>query len=318
MKKILLSVLAIAGFLLFLGSCKKTIGLDPLPLNKILEYKVANMADTVLYGIIDDSDNTITVYVPFYYGLSLIDPEIKLSEGASLTEPILPVNINDDTQTYTVKGADGSTNTYKLKIAQQNPPTFDIAWATKPPVSYPINVVPLIRGNFMTTNAALVKITVTNIKTGTATKLDMSGAGMYIDRSADDYVYQGGFIPATIDTGSYKVKVDFLQKSVELPEPLHIVYRQPGVVIVSRTAKQGEDIEWQAAYQTMLLGLKSVKADIFDGKIYDLPIKSYTYDKMTLTVPEDFPVGSYFASFSFEFENWKTVTAYGSLTVTPK
>lgn len=293
------------------------IGLDPLPQNKILEYKITNLADTVLYGIVDETDQTITVYIPFFYGLDIIDPEIKLSEGATLSEQVLPVSVYDTTQAYTVKGADGSTSIYKLKIMLQGPPTLDVAWASKPPVSYPVNSVPSIFGNFSTTNAALVKITVIS-SSGEETELNMSQSGMYIERSKDLYVFTGGYIPPTMDTGSYRVKVNFLQHSVELPEPLHIIYRQPGVAVVSRTVQQGGEIEWAAAFNTMLLGLKSVKADIFDGKIYDLPIKSYSYDKMTLTVPEDFPAGSYFSQLTFEFENWNTVTTWASLTVTPK
>lgn len=316
MKKNLLIVLLVAGGLLFIASCKKTIGLDPLPQNKILEYKVTNLPDTVITGIIDNTDNTVTVYVPYYYGMTIIDPEIKLSDGATLTDPILPVKIEDNTQTYTVKGVDGSTNTYKLNIVQQNPPTLTLAW-TKTASTYPLGRVPNINGNFLTTNAALVKITIISVKTDIETALNTSASGILLDAQGG-YKYDGGLIPATIDTGYYKVRVDFLQKSVELPEPLLIAYRPPSVTASARIVKQGEDFELGATVGYMILGLKAVKATI-NGITYNLPIKSYTYDKMTLTIPEDVPLmTSATCKYTFEYDNWPTTTSTSFLTVTPK
>src|SRR6186713_2843848 len=92
------------GSVLMLCSCKKTIGLEPLPKNRMTSYKVTNLADTVIYGAIDNIENTITVYVPFYYGMSVIDPTITLDAGAKLSEEAEPVSVTDTTQTYTVKG----------------------------------------------------------------------------------------------------------------------------------------------------------------------------------------------------------------------
>lgn len=310
--------LSAAAVFLTISSCTKTIGLDPLPGNKILEYKVTNLADTVLYGIIDDTDNTITVYAPFYYGLSVIDPEIKLSEGATLREEILPVSVNDSTETYTVKGSDGLTNSYKLKIIQQNPPVLNLKWVRTPVTAYPLNSIPVIEGNFLSTNASLAKVTLVQSKTGGQTILNTSAAGIAINAGAlNSYTFSGAFIPGSIDTGYYKVRVEFLQKTVELPEQVHIIYQQPDVSVLTRQVKQGDELRYTNLPGKMLLGLKSAKATI-NGTVFNFPVKSYTYEEMVLTVPDTMPPGAYFATFAFEFEGWRTVTKFGSLTILPK
>ncbi len=67
----------LAAVIVTFFACTKTTGPDPLPQNRILSFKVVNLTDTVIYGAIDDIDNTITVYIPFYYGLTVIDPRIE-------------------------------------------------------------------------------------------------------------------------------------------------------------------------------------------------------------------------------------------------
>jgi hypothetical protein len=85
---------------LLLTRCTKTEELALLPADKILEYKVTNLPnDEVIYGAIDNEANTITVYVPYYYGLLVIDPSITLSNGASIAEEILPVKTDEKNQT---------------------------------------------------------------------------------------------------------------------------------------------------------------------------------------------------------------------------
>ncbi|WP_286754682.1 MULTISPECIES: hypothetical protein [Sphingobacterium] len=113
------SILSFLFLGLLLTRCTKTEELALLPADKIIEYKVTNLPnDEVIYGAIDNEKNVITVYLPYYYGLLVIDPTIKVANGASLTEEILPVKTDEKNQTYTVKSATGTTRTYSLKITK--------------------------------------------------------------------------------------------------------------------------------------------------------------------------------------------------------
>jgi len=88
------SILSFLFLGLLLTRCTKTEELALLPADKILEYKVTNLPnDDVIYGAIDNEANTITVYLPYYYGLLVIDPTIKVANGASLTEEILKTDV---------------------------------------------------------------------------------------------------------------------------------------------------------------------------------------------------------------------------------
>ncbi|MBT2560152.1 hypothetical protein J7E50_02815 [Pedobacter sp. ISL-68] len=307
---------AVSGF----TSCKKTVGLDPLPQNQILEYKVSNISDTVIYGAIDQLDKTITVYVPYYYGLNLIDPKIVVSPGASLSEAILPVRLTELNQTYTVKAADGSTNTYKLVIVQQNTPSLSVSWSPSlsNPLSYPNYTLPAIYGDFRSQNGALATVELTHQRSGKVVSL--SGGNIGIVRNGEpQYQLTGLTIPANIDTGYYGIKVAFLGHNAEVNKPVHIIHRQPDVLVPSRVAKQGESFTF-TAFNSIFLNLKSVKVRLNGGSTYDLVIVSYTPTEMALRVPDNFPVGKYdyTAQYLFEFDTWRTVSKYGDLTINPK
>lgn len=303
-----------------LTACKKTIGLEPLPQNKILEYKISNLKDTVMYASINQLNNTITVYLPVFYGLSLIDPEIKVSEGATLTELPMPVNVNDQEKKYTVKAADGSTNTYTLKIKVMNPIALHPFWTgldvgAKEKIGYPNSEIGF-SGSFNAFGQGLIQIDLVHKKSG---KLTTIIDGYVIWRPA--VVTQEGFftLAPAIDTGSYQVNVKYYDQQVTLKEPLHIIHRQPDLLMPSKNVKQGETISFPA-FNSIFLGLKSVKVKLNGKETYDLPVVGFSPLEMTLRIPDNFPVGiyDYTAEFTFEFENWKSVTKLGSLTVSAK
>ncbi len=306
--------------MIVLTACKKTVDLEPLPENKILEYKVSNLKDTVMYASINQLNNTITVYVPVFYGLSLIDPEIKLSQGATLTEVPMPVGIYEQDKKYTVKAADGSTKTYTLKIIVMNPVKLIASWPATyivngEMISYPVNSTSF-SGNFNAFGTGLLQIDLIHKKTGKLIKVNDAEV-VWRPGAVDQTAF---FTPGpTIDTGVYQMNLKYYDQVVTMKEPLHIVHRQPDLLMPSKNVKQGESISFPA-FQSVFLGLKSVKVKLNDAVSYDLPILGFTPLEMTLKVPDDFPVGvyDYTASFTFEFENWKPVSKLGSLTVSAK
>jgi hypothetical protein len=119
----------IAGVTLLISSCTKTVTNDPPAVSKsrILGFKIANSA-TPISGIVDGSDNTITVYLPPASYLTILEPQITLSEGATVTpasgtfiEDLAGYFAKGRTLQYTVTGADKSVTTYTLKLISQQP-----------------------------------------------------------------------------------------------------------------------------------------------------------------------------------------------------
>lgn len=293
-------------------SCKKTIELPALPQNRITEFKIVNLPDTVIFGAIDQAEKSITVYVPYYYGLAVIDPEIKVSAGAHLMEEVLPVDLNDKNVSYTVRAKDGTKEVYQLKIVQQNTPDLSVSWNASS-LYYPRTNLNSIRGNFMASGPGLVKVHLISMKTNKETLLN--GGILVTTTDLNIYNLNALDIPADIDTGYYKGRITFLGHVKELPK-IHIVYKQPDLLIGPKEVKRGDEIVYTPPLETVITGLKSVNVTIA-GVVYDLPIKSYNYTSATLTIPNNFPLGEHlYIPMKVSFDNWATLNKSASFTVT--
>lgn len=316
-KVMLLFLLIISGTIV---SCTKTEELPAVSQNKILSFRVTNLPDTVIYAAVDNIDNTITVYIPFYYGLNIIDPEFTLSPGAKLMEEVLPVNLEDTTQKYTVKAADGTTNVYRLKIVQLNPASLNIDWSATvegEPLTYPYSTLPAISGNLNSKNIALGKVVLYAVSTGKTVNLNLSDAYILLSGGTGTYSLLNALIPADIDTGYYKVKMTFLGNEKEIERQLHIVHRAPKPNPASKSVKQGENVTF-TSFDGIFRNLTSVKVRI-DENVYPLTIVSYNALEMILKIPDDFPVGVYDnAQYDFQFEGYPVITKGASLTVNAK
>src|SRR5690606_5502662 len=322
--------------ILFLGlvfaSCTKEEELAPLPQDKIVEYSVNNVpAGTNLYGAIDEEKKTITLYVPFYLGLELIDADIKVSSGAKLQEEILPIPVDKEDQRYTVVAADGSTNTYELIIVPQHTPTLETVWgiygypATQP-TAYPLGVLPNIHGNFYSNNINLVKLTLVSHNTQKEVQLNTrEGRAVLAPLTGEEpYQYQIAnlSIPMDIDTGYHDVNIDFLGHQVTLADPVNIQYRAPRISYAGGKAmQQGGEVTYTATPQYLILDPTSVKVTNTEtGTVYDLSIVKYDTESITLKVPDDFPLGMPTPLMIVEttYKNWPTTTNTTYMNVSPK
>ncbi|MEO3407249.1 hypothetical protein AAFN85_25250 [Mucilaginibacter sp. CAU 1740] len=311
-----LIALFIAGF----AACKKTINYDPLAQNRITEYKVVNVQDTVIYGSIDNIQNTITVYVPYYYGMTVIQPSIKVDAGASLSAQALPVEVSDVSQTYTVKGADGSTRTYKLIITQQNPPSLSLEWRDADPVNVPGGEITVITGNFQSTNTSTLKITLQGTTSNQTINPDMSTA--FVVTTVEG---KGGYImsvktPTSIDSGLYNVKVSFLGNNVTMDKPVHVYYPTPSIAPTwnTQTVAAGDTLAFIPNGTGLFYDLKTVTAKI-QGQNYNIPIKSTNRLGAVITFPDGLPIGSWGSvPFVFQFGNFNPVTTTVPLIVKAK
>lgn len=131
MNKHLRSLLLICGISILTAACTKTDTIAPpeLSQSRMLEYKVVNVQGDPIVGTINDQDSSITVYLPFYLQLLTLEPEIKVSTGATISpasgtliEDLLDVFQNGRDLKYLVTGKDGSKKTYTLNIRVQQPP----------------------------------------------------------------------------------------------------------------------------------------------------------------------------------------------------
>jgi hypothetical protein len=125
LKKIIYSLACMS----FLVACTETETVDPPAqrANRILTYTVVNTPDPI-HGVVNDLDSTITVYVPYYYYLNLLQADIAVSGGATVTpasgtliEDLVGIMRGDTTLRYTVTASDGSKAVYKLVINPQQP-----------------------------------------------------------------------------------------------------------------------------------------------------------------------------------------------------
>jgi len=304
-----------------LAACKKTIGLDPLPANKIIEFKVA-VSDGNIFGAIDETDKTITLYLPYYYELDVIEPVIKLSAGAKLSETLAPVEVLDTKKTYTVIAADQSTSTYKLiiKLNQISPLVLtELSTATTTSTMAVGTYDVRVQGNFNVSDlkkikAYLVDKTDKEYELSPSLSLGTPGVSVAMIGGVKTYTYSYLQVPQTLDTGTYKVRVKIQALIAEMKYPVKVVYGRPGISYGPVTVKQGETFKI-AAGGVVFNDFKEFYITV-NGQKTLLPIVSYTRTEATIRVPDTVPPGIYTPTAAFG--TWPLLTLNWAVTVTAK
>ena len=304
-----------------LTACKKTIGLDPLPANKITEFKVA-VSDGNIFGAIDETDKTITLYLPYYYELDVIEPVIKLSAGAKLSETLAPVEVLDTKKTYTVIAADQSTSTYKLiiKLNQISPLVLtELSTATTISTmavgAYDVRV----QGNFNVSDLKKIKAYLVDkadkeYELTPSLSLGTPGISVAIIGGIKTYTYGYLQVPQTLDTGTYRVRVKVQALTAETKYPVKVVYGRPGINYGPVTVKQGETFKINSS-QIIFHDFKEFYIMV-NGQKTLLPIVSYTRTEAVIRVPDTVPPGVYTPTASFG--TWPLSALNWSVTVTAK
>jgi hypothetical protein len=128
---------------LFSAACKKTETIAPpaIPATQILEYTITNVPETEqpIRAVVNNEAASIMLYLPAYLQLPVLMPDIKLTEGASIT-PASGTQIDDllnkmrkgEKIRYSVKGKDGAVKEYSLDIIPQQAPTVVDELSTDP------------------------------------------------------------------------------------------------------------------------------------------------------------------------------------------
>jgi len=295
-------LLLVSGLILA-GGCTKTEDLPPLSQSRMLSFKVPT-ADGDIIGAIDESDKTITVYVPFYHQFAVIDPEIILSEGAKLEEESLPVNVLEGDVQYTVIGNDGSRTTYSLTIHLQQITPFTISEPSTEELIAKWEVgygMVSIRANFNTTDPSNITVYLVD-ETGAEHPLIPNTAlghvgvePVIIGDGQKTYSFGNLQIPQELTPGLYHLKVNMLNLSATSTYPVELVWGKPSAFIYAPvTIKAGETFTLETG-SISLHDVREVSFSVNGGKL-PLEIVEWDYKKVLARVPADLAPGTYIPS----------------------
>jgi len=321
MKNKLTQLLCLLLTVATLAACKKTIGLDPLPANKITEFKVA-VSDGNIFGAIDETDKTITLYLPYYYELDVIEPAIKLSAGAKLSETLAPVEVLNTQKTYTVIAADQSTSTYKLiiKLNQISPLVLTELSTATASTSMAIGTYDVrVQGNFNVSDLKKIKAFLVDksdkeYELTPSLALGTPGVSVAMIGGVKTYTYGYLQVPQTLDTGTYKVRVKVQALTSEMKYPVKVIYGRPGINYAPVTVEQGETFKINSS-QIIFQEFKEFYITV-NGQKTLLPIVSYNRTEAVIRVPDTVPPGVYTPTASFG--TWPLSTLNWSVTITAK
>lgn len=230
------SSLALLAFA-FLAACSDTETVEPpaLPTNRILTYEVANTADPI-YGAVNDQDSTITVYLPYFYYLTVLEGNLTVSTGATVTPAsgtllrnVPAIAKGDTTVYYDVTAADGGSKRYTLQIDTRQPELVVDELTTDPetPAAFYSSVMyngrPIYSG-LMLTGKNLFK-TAQGTVLSRVTFIAEDGTEIPArDAASNESVSLMVTLPLNTDlpNGLYKVRVDCYSQSVTLKNAIQI------------------------------------------------------------------------------------------------
>lgn len=298
-KRVYLLAALLGVFTIIFSACTKTEKLPDEPKNKITAYKIET-AEGFLFGAIDNINNTIKVYIPYYFDFSIIDPIIELSEGAKLKNEPEPVGINDQGYIYTVIGSDNTTRDYKLMIdIQVSRPLWVERMGTR---SYLGNGF-AVYGNFNTKDATEPKIFLVDEENNEHPIVAMEGRPVAIVPNGNNtYSITGFSSPQHLSIGKlYKVRAKFRGMTADGEQWFTFEQFQPQFanLVPYIDVKRGDTVTHYASASTLVQPTKMFT--LVDGVELDIEIISWDYEKITYVIPQNIPLGtSYDTRVSFE------------------
>lgn len=304
-----IATLCAVGMLLF-NSCKKTeyTDFEQRTLNRILQYKVTNIPQTAS-GAIDQVNNTITMYVPYYIGIEYLIADIKLDEGAVLLDStgneinldggLEPVAINSGEVKYTVRGADGNSRTYTLYIEIiPHPGELAVRYGSRSDdvssLNKPVNGMFSLYGNFESTSTN-AKFYLKDKSTGKI--YDNFFKVVSVLPGDAQYTMTVNILPEAL-AGEYEVTMEHQGRTTQL-RPATLYYNKPFIDWISSSAAYapGDTISFNAITHSQFDGRSGVLIGL--ERIY-LKLKKDLLAK----VPDDFSEDYYDREIELEIVEW--------------
>lgn len=294
-----------------------TLDVPALPGSRMLEYNVANLADGPIYSAIDHASKMITVYLPHYYTLEFIEPEIVLPEGSKVEpESGELVEVFPETPvSYKVTGKDGTTATYALKVEIQQPQIAlnELGTAEAPFTTTITSGITITGKNF------IPSVTVTNVFL-----VDDAGGEIPLRPQTNGTERSTTllFFPVVDDVEigkSYWIEMRAYALTQRMQYPVQFIWPNPTVVFnVVTILKQGETFAVQGTYirDFTYFGFQ-IGADYVP-----MIVESFTKTEVVIRVPDDYPVGTYNRRYQYTVNGTTTSNRNSSgvlsITVEPK
>lgn len=329
MNRTIPGIAVIAVLLSSLWGCTRTekVEYEKEALTRILEYRVTN-AQQELLGAIDQENNTITVYIPYYLSIEYLVSEITLDEGARLLDSLghainldgglEPLALSDSVK-YIVESVTGARRTYTL--TQKILPHPDALAVRISGVAEGVTLLEkpvygrlTLLGNFESTSRN-ARFYLTDKATG---EVHDDYISVFSVTPGNEYNMVVDISPEA-KAGEYDVKLVHQGRSITLPS-LKLYYNRPWVPMLPSSSRYapGDTIVISVnrltptddQYATVFVGLKNLYMKIA-GPIASLPagfpaeyvdrklpmeIVSYTGTQVKAIFP-DAPAGFYIGGF---------------------
>lgn len=296
-----------------------TLDVSPLPTARILEYNIVNTQQPI-YSSIDHEAGTITTYLPAYYQLGVIEPELVLPAGTTVQpESGALMEVFGDPAIYTVTAADGSTAEYTLDIQIQQAEIIIDEWSSEEDTASLVvgERISLTGQNFIPnpdiTKTYLIgedgrEINLTTPANRTSVTIDYLGSGLVDQVSAGEIYW--------VEMRAYNLTKRMTYPFKYVNPPASLDWVSIGNVI----RKQGETFTIQGSF---LNAFNHFAIRVNSTDYVPLIIESYTETEAIIRIPDDFPVGSYNSPVRFRMDlegsGQKNYTVYSvSIQVDPK
>lgn len=285
-----------ALLLMLTYSCKKKY-LD-FPYNEIEKFSIKDVSGTELNAAIQATD-IIIYWPPFQQQPDSIQPQITVSDRAVIS-PVSGLKIPfKEGFSYEVKAQDGSVKTYTLKIANNQPlPYFEVN-----ELVINLNRSMSLRGDYFVPDVTQTSVFLVdkNKKETQLTINNISNSGLIADiplvLSHDTSHYHIKLVTGkrTLTKGPYYIDRPALALgTITLPAEVLTVKR--GQSIVFKHSATPGTLKYYA--QTGRYASVYITSRIFRN----VPIQ-ITETEITLTIPQDFPLGITYGNISFLVED---------------
>jgi len=298
--KIIYAMAMFSIAVLLLNACTKTeyTDFDKRSQNRILEYTLTNVKQATS-GAIDQANNTITVYIPYYIGVEYLIADIQLDEGAVLLDAngneinldggLEPVAVGAEDVQYTVKGSDGTSRTYTLIIEiLPYPSVLAARYGSKADdtssLNQPVHGIFTLYGNFESTSTN-AKFYLTDRETGVV--YDNFFKVTTVMPGSSQYTMTVNIL-SDAKAGVYDVKMEHQGRTTQL-RPATLYYNKPttGLMSSSSAYAPGDTITFSA------MGFYPSAKD-YNGVFLDVDRMYLKFKKEHLyQAPEGFPESLY-------------------------
>lgn len=293
-KHLVISYLLVTVLLTLTYSCKKEY--QDFPYNEIEKFSIKDALGAELKATIHSTD-IIIYWPPFQEQPDSIQPQISVSDRAVVT-PLSNVKIPmKEGFSYEVKAQDGSTKTFTLKIANNQPlPYFEHAG------TYALDYILSVSGDYFIPDAAKTSIFLID-KNKKETQLNIN--------SITNSTIQAK-VPMVLshDTSHYQIKITTGKRTLT-KGPVYIDRPALGFVNLSLpadllTIKRGQTLifshtETPGTIKYYNLTNAYAAVAITNRVSRNVPIQ-ITDTEIRLTIPQDFPLGKTYGLVVFNVE----------------